>query len=206
MDHSRPHEGRRVLRRPLTDATARINNASPIRDSGRADAFSAPKLVHHESLQANGDPRALGRQCSPSPSPGYARVSVVASEAQQESNRNSQISTTSTNASGKSRRKTHIGPWRLGKTLGRGSTARVRLAKHAVTGQFAAVKIVSKAAAVDVMRRSNSLRDRALQLEAGSGEDQQMPFGIEREVVIMKLIEHQNVISLYDVWENRGEL
>ena len=33
-----------------------------------------------------------------------------------------------------------------------------------------------------------------------------MPFGIEREVVIMKLIEHPNVINLYDVWENRGEL
>lgn len=33
-----------------------------------------------------------------------------------------------------------------------------------------------------------------------------IPLGIEREVVIMKLIEHPNVISLYDVWENRGEL
>ena len=33
-----------------------------------------------------------------------------------------------------------------------------------------------------------------------------MPFGIEREVVIMKLISHPNVINLYDVWENRGEL
>lgn len=33
-----------------------------------------------------------------------------------------------------------------------------------------------------------------------------IPFGIEREVLIMKLIEHPNVINLYDVWENRGEL
>ena len=33
-----------------------------------------------------------------------------------------------------------------------------------------------------------------------------LPYGIEREVVIMKLIEHPNVISLYDVWENRSEL
>lgn len=38
------------------------------------------------------------------------------------------------------------------------------------------------------------------------GGGRQMPSGIEREVVIMKLIEHPNVISLYDVWENRGEL
>lgn len=33
-----------------------------------------------------------------------------------------------------------------------------------------------------------------------------IPLGIEREVVIMKLIEHPHIISLYDVWENRGEL
>lgn len=33
-----------------------------------------------------------------------------------------------------------------------------------------------------------------------------MSYSIEREVVIMKLIEHPNVMSLYDVWENRGEL
>jgi serine/threonine-protein kinase HSL1, negative regulator of Swe1 kinase len=41
----------------------------------------------------------------------------------------------------------------------------------------------------------------------GSGPGRRtMPFGIEREVVIMKLIEHENVINLYDIWENRGEL
>lgn len=33
-----------------------------------------------------------------------------------------------------------------------------------------------------------------------------IPFGIEREVVIMKLIEHPNIVNLYDIWENRGEL
>ena len=33
-----------------------------------------------------------------------------------------------------------------------------------------------------------------------------LPFGIEREIVIMKIIEHPNVIKLYDVWENCGEL
>jgi hypothetical protein len=33
-----------------------------------------------------------------------------------------------------------------------------------------------------------------------------MPCAIEREVVVMKILEHPNVISLYDVWENRGEL
>ena len=37
-----------------------------------------------------------------------------------------------------------VGPWRLGRTLGKGSTGRVRLAKHTVTGQLAAIKIVPK--------------------------------------------------------------
>lgn len=30
--------------------------------------------------------------------------------------------------------------------------------------------------------------------------------GIEREIVIMKLIDHPNVLSLYDVWETSSEL
>jgi serine/threonine-protein kinase HSL1, negative regulator of Swe1 kinase len=40
----------------------------------------------------------------------------------------------------------------------------------------------------------------------GSPGIRPVPCGIEQEVVIMKLIEHPNVISLHDVWENRGEL
>lgn len=30
--------------------------------------------------------------------------------------------------------------------------------------------------------------------------------GIEREIVIMKLIDHPNILRLYDVWETSGEL
>ena len=36
-----------------------------------------------------------------------------------------------------------IGPWRLGKTLGRGATGRVLLATHRTNNQKAAVKVVS---------------------------------------------------------------
>lgn len=32
------------------------------------------------------------------------------------------------------------------------------------------------------------------------------PYGIEREIVIMKLISHSNVMGLYEVWENKSEL
>lgn len=119
------------------------------------------------------------------------------------SNRNS-VSAASI-ISGKGKRKTHVGPWQLGRTLGKGATGRVRLAKHAVTGQMAAVKIVSKKSAAMVQSESIAAMDRNARRFSSSGA-RPMPRGIEREVVIMKLIEHQNVVTLYDVWENRGEL
>lgn len=99
----------------------------------------------------------------------------------------SQISTASSTNS--KRAKAHIGPWQLGRTLGRGSSGRVRLAKHNESGKLAAVKIVPKAQTQDtaVSRASES-------------------YGIEREVIIMKLIEHPNIMGLFDVWENKGEL
>ncbi|KAK9241397.1 kinase-like domain-containing protein [Lipomyces kononenkoae] len=113
----------------------------------------------------------------------------------------SQASTATTNSStssgGGHRRKTHVGPWRLGRTLGRGSSGRVRLAKHAQTGRLAAVKIVPKSANFDESADDSGNKGRDA---AG------LPYGIEREVIIMKLIEHPNVMGLYDVWENRGEL
>jgi serine/threonine-protein kinase HSL1 (negative regulator of Swe1 kinase) len=33
-----------------------------------------------------------------------------------------------------------------------------------------------------------------------------IPFSIEREIVVLKLIEHENIVNLYDIWENRGEI
>ncbi len=41
--------------------------------------------------------------------------------------------------------------------------------------------------------------------EAGARADKVL-LGIEREIVIMKLIDHPNVLNLYDVWETSGEL
>lgn len=132
------------------------------------------------------------------------RISAVV-DSEPNSKRNSAISTTST-GSGKSKRKTHIGPWQLGRTLGKGSTGRVRLAKHALTGQVAAIKIVSKKYAAMAQSQSIAAMDQNRELAIGRTDSKAMPCGIEREVVIMKLIEHPNIINLYDVWENRGEL
>lgn len=98
-------------------------------------------------------------------------------------------------AASKSKRKAEnrIGPWRLGRTLGRGSTGRVRLAKHCQTGQLAAIKIIPK-----VIAQGSHGKARI--------DDNGLPYGIEREIIIMKLISHPNIMALYDVWENTNEL
>lgn len=82
----------------------------------------------------------------------------------------------------------------------------MRLAKHAVTGQSAAIKIVSKRFAAMVQSQSIMVMDKVSKIPGFTKESRAIPCGIEREVVIMKLIQHPNVIGLFDVWENRGEL
>ena len=166
-------------------------------------ASSQPKLPHHESLAPGGTLQVRNKVNSPASKAEDKRISAISSEDARNDKRDSQVSN-STNASGKSRRKTHVGPWRLGATIGKGATGRVRKARHAVTQQDAAIKIVSKKQAAEMLR-SGSLAVLDTMLR-DDGQQRVIPFGIEREVVIMKLIEHPNVIKIYDVWENRGEL
>ena len=111
------------------------------------------------------------------------------------SKRLSQIST-NTNSSNKKRKdQNRIGPWKLGRTLGRGSTGRVRLAKNTNTGKLAAVKIVPKS---NFKKMENP---KYKNLNKG-----RLPYGIEREIIIMKLISHPNIMGLFDVWENKNDL
>ncbi|KIJ20669.1 hypothetical protein PAXINDRAFT_174169 [Paxillus involutus ATCC 200175] len=86
-----------------------------------------------------------------------------------------------------------IGLWKVGRTIGKGSSGRVRIARHSKTGQYAAVKIVSKHV---LMNSVNKLVDSA----------EHMLLSIEREIVIMKLIDHPNIMRLYDVWETSTDL
>ncbi|KAI8596873.1 kinase-like domain-containing protein [Dissophora ornata] len=79
----------------------------------------------------------------------------------------------------------HVGPYLLGRTLGKGSSGCVKLARHRKTNEQVAVKIISKA----------SLANKAA-----------VHRGIEREIAIMKLINHPHVIRLYDVYETEKEL
>lgn len=185
-------------RQPLSDVSGRMNGVkSPMVETPR---------VQVEEIDQIKTPDRMSIMMSPTPNDKENQRLSVATGWESESARNSVISTASTILSNKGKRKTHVGPWQLGKTLGKGATGRVRLAKHAVTGQTAAIKIVSKKSAAMVQSESIAAMDRNVSHFSGASTARQMPCGIEREVVIMKLIEHSNVISLYDVWENRGEL
>ncbi|KAJ7816621.1 Pkinase-domain-containing protein [Mycena leptocephala] len=68
-----------------------------------------------------------------------------------------------------------IGLWKIGRTIGTGSSGRVRIARNS--------KTVSK-----------TVLDSTSQLS------------LEREIVVMKLIDHPNIMRLYDVWETSTEL
>ncbi|EZF30011.1 CAMK/CAMKL/GIN4 protein kinase [Trichophyton interdigitale MR816] len=188
-------------RPPFGDAQNRANMAHPNLQRSRHITLS-PSF---EKLNFDGPNSKSNESTETTLTPvENKRISAIL-EDQPNSNRNSTISTASTTST-KSRRKTHIGPWQLGRTLGKGSTGRVRLAKHAVTGQSAAIKIVSKRFAAMVQSQSIMVMDKVSKIPGFTKESRAIPCGIEREVVIMKLIQHPNVIGLFDVWENRGEL
>lgn len=107
----------------------------------------------------------------------------------------SQISTNTNSSAKKRKAQNKIGPWKLGRTLGRGSTGRVRLAKNVHTGKLAAVKIVPK---LNFKKIENP--------KYKNSDNTHLPYGIEREIIIMKLISHPNIMGLYDVWENKTDL
>ncbi|KAJ7115870.1 kinase-like domain-containing protein [Mycena epipterygia] len=88
-----------------------------------------------------------------------------------------------------------IGMWKIGRTIGTGSSGRVRIARNSKTGQYAAIKIVSKTV-LDSTRSLNHLID----------DTEHSQLSLEREIVVMKLIDHPNIMRLYDVWETSTEL
>lgn len=129
------------------------------------------------------------------PSPLLLNVDKVVQSVTNATKRLSQISTNTNNLAKKRKSQNKIGPWKLGRTLGRGSTGRVRLAKNVHTGKLAAVKIVPK---LNFKKLENP--------KYRNNDTSKLPYGIEREIIIMKLISHPNIMGLYDVWENKNDL
>ncbi|KAK8216083.1 serine/threonine-protein kinase GIN4 [Phyllosticta capitalensis] len=196
-------------RRPLADAGTRINAVTPpypgIPKGPRTTA--SPKnhpVPHNASIVANGNTFTVRNH---RPAAENKHLTRVTEEQRGAGNRDSTISTGSNASASSRKRKTHIGPWQLGKTIGEGGCSRVRVVRHSVTGQLGAAKIISKKTAEKV--KAQSLLNLYKSAETDPKLNAQcklMPFGLEREIVIMKLLDHPNIVKLYDVWENRSEL
>ncbi|KAL3873881.1 hypothetical protein ACJMK2_036964 [Sinanodonta woodiana] len=77
----------------------------------------------------------------------------------------------------------HIGKYRLIKTIGKGNFAKVKLAKHVPTGREVAIKIIDK----------TQLNPSSLQK-------------LFREVRIMKMLDHPNIVKLFEVIETEKTL
>ncbi|TRY87660.1 hypothetical protein DNTS_013609, partial [Danionella cerebrum] len=77
----------------------------------------------------------------------------------------------------------HIGNYRLLKTIGKGNFAKVKLARHVLTSKEVAVKIIDK-----TQLNSSSLQK------------------VFREVRIMKLLNHPNIVKLFEVIETEKTL
>nr|XP_029716829.1 serine/threonine-protein kinase BRSK2-like [Aedes albopictus] len=77
----------------------------------------------------------------------------------------------------------YVGPYRLERTLGKGQTGLVKLGVHCVTAKKVAIKIINR----------EKLSESVL-------------MKVEREIAIMKLIDHPHVLGLTDVYENRKYL
>jgi serine/threonine-protein kinase HSL1 (negative regulator of Swe1 kinase) len=209
MDHS--YHGRPpTRRRALAESSSRANaNPQAPRRGDKYSNNSMPSsflraLPHNESIVPNGTLAVRHEQQS---SPENKRLSAVQAHDPRPHNskRDSEISNASTNASNTARRrKTSIGPWQLGRTIGRGGCSRVRLVRHTGTEQYGAAKIISKSTAEKV--RALSLANLIKSAEQDPTQGRVIPFGLEREICIMKLLDHPNIVRLYDIWENRNEL
>ena len=217
-DRSHHRSARPPTRRePLGPGDSRANIDAPSRRNNTAEkkmaSSSATHLPHKQTLAPNG---SLGVRSSspaahsPSPSPRNGRVSTILEEDQRKAKRISEISNASTTASG-SKRKSYVGRWQLGKTIGKGGCSTVRLVRHKDTGQIGAAKIISRKVAESVRAQSlanlAAMPDRSLQDLVAAGKAlPPPPPGLLREIAIMKLLDHPNIVQLYDVWENHNDL
>ncbi|XP_014840983.1 PREDICTED: serine/threonine-protein kinase MARK2 isoform X6 [Poecilia mexicana] len=77
----------------------------------------------------------------------------------------------------------HVGNYRLLKTIGKGNFAKVKLARHVLTSKEVAVKIIDK-----TQLNSSSLQK------------------LFREVRIMKMLNHPNIVKLFEVIETEKTL
>lgn len=72
-----------------------------------------------------------------------------------------------------------VGQYILGKSIGEGTFGKVKIGKHIITGEKVAVKILEKSKIIDVADVER----------------------VSREIHILKIVQHPNVIQLYEIIE-----
>lgn len=80
--------------------------------------------------------------------------------------------------------RTRVGKYELGKTIGEGSFAKVKVAKNVETGDVVAIKILD---------REQVLRHKMVEQ-------------LKREISTMKLIKHPNVIKIFEVMASKTKI
>jgi serine/threonine protein kinase len=88
-----------------------------------------------------------------------------------------------------------VGPWIIGECVGKGASGHVKIAKHRRTGQLAAVKILP----LQPFVTSRSSR-------SSQAATEKQRLGIDREITMMKLMNHPNIMRIYDIYEGDKEL
>ncbi|KAI6252386.1 hypothetical protein MCOR27_009995 [Pyricularia oryzae] len=202
----------RVPPRPVLEEASMRTNYSKSQNSATPPNYQHGGLKTENVRPAQPQKTRRDIPVSSSHVPLNPRLYEIREEAQStpQSKRESQASTASYKSSSSNtfrKPKTHVGPWQLGKTLGKGSSARVRLARHTSTHQYVAVKIVAKSTCKMTQAGSLAKLD---EIDSAAPEKvegmRRMPIALEREVAILKLIEHPNIVKLYDIWENSNEI
>ncbi|KAL4249460.1 hypothetical protein ABKN59_006462 [Abortiporus biennis] len=89
----------------------------------------------------------------------------------------------------------YVGPWIIGECVGKGASGHVKIAKHRRTGQLAAVKILPLQPFVNSRTSAES-----------QAKSEKQRLGIDREITMMKLMDHPNIMRIYDVYEGDKEL
>lgn len=88
-----------------------------------------------------------------------------------------------------------VGPWIIGECVGKGASGHVKIARHRRTGQLAAVKILPLAPFVNSRASLDS-----------QAKSEKQRLGIDREITMMKLMNHPNIMRIYDVYEGEKQL
>ncbi|XP_017876070.1 serine/threonine-protein kinase MARK2-like isoform X13 [Ceratina calcarata] len=184
---------RRLLRRTKSHRDAPTTNANAITQTeNRANILPAVTTVRNKANNNANDP-TVRRSQPPTLPPTFEQHSTRNNATRRHTKFRVKLQTgdgVGVSSSGgrlSSRSRTseepHIGKYKLLKTIGKGNFAKVKLAKHVPTGKEVAIKIIDK----------TQLNPSSLQK-------------LFREVRIMKMLDHPNIVKLFQVIETEKTL